>query len=175
MTDRNASLQSWLQLVSNLAIIAGLGIVIYELNQTKQIAHAQIIQNDFASHVSRYIATMGEDPRETLARAAFHPDELSEEDAVVLDAFYNIIATNWTNVQRTSELIDLDRPWKFVVQSTTRKYFTTEPGRRWLEAWMAAADLAYETEAISEVAREALGLEGGNYFRARYEVLLGRD
>ncbi len=42
MTDRSARSSNWFQILSNAAIIFGLGLVVYELNQSKQFVHAQL-------------------------------------------------------------------------------------------------------------------------------------
>ncbi len=36
MTDRSARFQHWFQIITNVAILFGLGLVVYELNQSKQ-------------------------------------------------------------------------------------------------------------------------------------------
>ena len=55
MTDRSARFQNWFQIISNIAIVFGLGLVVYELNQSKQLALVQFINEDFdrlAMHVA---------------------------------------------------------------------------------------------------------------------------
>ncbi len=47
MTDRSVRFQNWFQIISNVAIIFGLGLVVYELNQSKQLASVQFISDDF--------------------------------------------------------------------------------------------------------------------------------
>jgi len=78
--------RDWLQLTSNLAIIAGLIVVIFELNQTRGLAFGQMIDGEFAMNNDRFIAAMGEAPQGALAKATFDPSSLTPEDAVVLDA-----------------------------------------------------------------------------------------
>ena len=88
MADRTARFSNWFQIISNVAIIFGLGLVVYELNQSKQLASAQFVIDDFERLTSIQIAIMGEDPREALAKAALHPADLNERDVVALDAYY---------------------------------------------------------------------------------------
>ena len=40
MADSTARFSNWFQIVSNVAIIFGLGLVVYELNQSKQLARS---------------------------------------------------------------------------------------------------------------------------------------
>ncbi len=63
MTDRSARFQHWFQLITNVAILFGLGLVVYELNQSKQLAAGQFIGDDLARFTSIELAKMGDDPR----------------------------------------------------------------------------------------------------------------
>jgi hypothetical protein len=47
MTDRSARFQHWFQLITNVAILFGLGLVVYELNQSKQLASAQFVIDNY--------------------------------------------------------------------------------------------------------------------------------
>ncbi len=54
--DRSSRFQNWFQIISNVAIIFGLGLVVYELNQSKQLASAQFIIDNIARQTSVQIA-----------------------------------------------------------------------------------------------------------------------
>ena len=73
MSDSNSRLRNWFQIISNVAIIVGLGLVVYELNQSKQLAFVQFMNDDFARLTDVRLAMMGDDPREALARAVSLP------------------------------------------------------------------------------------------------------
>ena len=38
MADRTTRFSNWFQLITNVTILFGLGLVVYELNQSKQLA-----------------------------------------------------------------------------------------------------------------------------------------
>jgi len=109
MADRAARFSHWFQIISNVAIIVGLALVIYELNQSKQLALAQLA-NDFGSSLQeRHMTIMGENPQGAIAKADLHPADLDEGDAVILDAFYTNVSTSWINLHRSSEIFGIDR------------------------------------------------------------------
>jgi hypothetical protein len=169
MADSTARFSNWFQIISNVAIIVGLGLVVYELNQSKVVANGQMV-DAFASRSNDLLLTMmGEDPREALAKAALHPEDLDEKDAVTLDAFYSSIAGGWGNLYFTSRLLDVDRRWRGGAQLQARMYFSSKPGRRWLEAW---ADLPMVPTEISEIALAAVSEKSDNYMRTTYKLLL---
>ena len=47
--------RDWLQILSNLAIIVGLVIVIYELNQSRQLAYGQILTEELSRINDRHL------------------------------------------------------------------------------------------------------------------------
>ncbi len=84
--DRSSRFQNWFQVISNIAIIFGLGLVVYELNQSRQFVHGQMMDQIASRQTNRMLVMMGENPQATLAKAALHPADLNERDVVTLDA-----------------------------------------------------------------------------------------
>ena len=179
MGDRNSRLNNWLQVLTNVAIVAGLVIVVYELNQTRQLAHAQIQVDQSMRGTSRSVAVMGEDPREALAKAAFRPEDLVEEDAVTLDAYYNLIVFNWMFLMRVDQIANFDTPWQGVVEGDFNRHFTTGPARRWLIRWLDQGawgpNVPEHTEYKAIVERLLREDPRPNESRQIYETLLGQS
>jgi hypothetical protein len=175
MTDRSARFQHWFQIITNVAILFGLGLVVYELNQSKQIASGQFVSDNMARETSVQIAMMGEDPREALAKAALHPADLNERDVVALDAYYESIVIGWFSIRLSSQNAGIDAPWREKVAASVQREFSSEPGRRRLRAWLAGqVDTMGGTE-IYEVAEKALQDDSGNFPRSQYELLLANE
>jgi hypothetical protein len=181
MAERTARSRDWFQIMSNVAIIIGLGLVIYELNQSKQLVVAQMAQDYVDRMAGQKLALLGDDPRQSFARAALHPAELNPSDAVALATFYEALVINWTSMHRTGEILGVDRGWKEMVAGDTRQHFSTAPGRRWLKAWIDEASVADRDRnfdmlnEITEVAKKTAENETGNYYRTQYELLLAKD
>ncbi|MBW2423889.1 MAG: hypothetical protein JRG86_06560 [Deltaproteobacteria bacterium] len=173
MADRTARFSSWFQIISNIALIVGLALVVYELNQSKLVANGQMIDAHASRMNDQYLAMMGEDPREALAKAALHPADLDEKDAVTLDAFYTSIISGWANLYFTSGLLDVERRWRAGVSTQARMYFSSEPGRRWLQA--TAADPPMGLTEIFDLALASVGEKSDDPMRATYELLLAKD
>ncbi len=175
MTDRSARFQHWFQLITNVAILFGLGLVVYELNQSKQLASAQFAIQSFDRQTTIRIAMMGEDPREALAKAALHPADLNEPDVVALDAYYQSIVIGWVTVRLYLQRADLDVPWQAIVAESAQRNFSSEPARRWLRAWAAGMDDTFGMMELTEIAEKAVQDDSGNFPRSRYELLLAND
>ena len=175
MTDRSARFQHWFQIISNIAIISGLAVVVYELNQSKQLAWGQMAESTVSRVADRNLATMGENPQEALAKAVLHPADLTEEDAVTLDAYYMSVVIDWTLLYGTSEIAGIDRDWRRTVRFEAAREFSSDPGRRWLKAWAEGIYDWSGMNQIAELALEAVRDEAVNHFRSTYELLLANE
>ena len=175
MADRTTRFSNWFQIISNVAIIFGLGLVAYELNQSKQLASAQFSIQSVERLTSIRIAMMGEDPREALAKAALHPADLNERDVVALDAYYECVVMGWISLRLYSQIADIERPWQSNIVDSVQRHFSSEPGRRWLRAWADRLDEKFGMEDIADVADKAAQDDSGNHYRSRYELLLAND
>jgi hypothetical protein len=175
MADRTARFSNWFQIISNVAIIFGLGLVVYELNQSKELASGQSVRDYNARETSLRIAKMGEDPREALAKAALHPADLNERDVVSLDAYYTSIVFGWFTFQQFSQRAGIDSPWAENVAYSVRREFSSEPARRWLRAWVAGMGKSFDGTEIYEIVEKAVQDDSGNFPRSQYELLLAND
>jgi hypothetical protein len=175
MPDSTARFSNWFQIISNVAIIFGLGLVVYELNQSKQLASAQFYIDSVARETSIRLAMMGEDPREALAKAALHPADLNERDVVALDAYYESIVMGWFNVRLSSQRAGIDAPWQENVASSVQSQFSSEPARRWLRARLAGMGDSFGRTEIYEIAEKALQGDSFNFPRSQYELLLANE
>ena len=135
--------RDWLHIISNLAIIAGLLIVVFELNQSRNLAYGQILTDEMTRFNDRHLALMGDDPRDAIVKSALSPDELLPQDAATLDAYYSSIIWNWYSMLRSSEVTGIDRRWRVNVADQAREHFSTQPGRRWLKLWAELPDFGF--------------------------------
>ena len=81
-------LANWIQVITAVAVLAGLTLVVFELRQAKELTQVQITAEGFTRGVNLELSKMAEDPRSALIKAEFRPEELTEEDAVTLDGFF---------------------------------------------------------------------------------------
>jgi hypothetical protein len=181
--------RDWLQMVSNLAIIAGLIIVIYELNQSRNLAYGQILASSYATINTRMVTQMGENPQLALEKAVLNPESLTSQDAVVLDAHYNSIISSWYDVIRMMEATGIDRDWQGTIANSARETFSTDPGRRWLREWTQRpawesmqpdfdqyyTDVWFQIEDVALGAIENASEDDGFSLKRRYRAILGNS
>ena len=127
------SLSNWIQLVTATTVVAGIGLVIWELRQSREIATAQLVSDSFAQATNVSTAVFGDKAAETIAKACENPDSLDGSDMTILDAYYR------SRVARLGrmDVIELrtglyDKAWQEVGRSYVfPDIFFTAPGRAW--------------------------------------------
>jgi hypothetical protein len=162
----------WTQLLGNLAIVAGIGIVIFELNQNKELAYAQMFAQGHADIDNQFLAMQGEDPRQALFKAEFCPSELAGEDVVTLSAYYERWVSSWQRIYRTNRIAALERPWRLVVQKDVRRVFSSRLARRWLNAYLDESEKILMAEEMKEVVVQTLAEPPGSLQKDLYIALL---
>jgi len=70
-------LNRWLALAANLGLLAGLIMVALQLNQTSELARAQLINEGNITESQVWAGLMGEDPAEAIAKSIENPSEMT--------------------------------------------------------------------------------------------------
>ena len=167
MDSQKAS--NWFQLLTTVAVLAGLTLVVFELRQAKELTQAQIVSEAFTRGVTLELAKMGEDPRSALFKAEFRPQDLTEDDAVTLDGFYMFTTMTWWEMQLSDEIAGLDRRWRQNITAGSKVIFASEPAKRWFEV--------QEDQLPPDVSRIIRGVidesSSGSIQKDRYSAILG--
>jgi len=143
----------WAQILSSALIVAGLVLVIIELQQSKQLAQAQLASDSMTLWHDAAIALSGEEPAKVLARVCESTGPISLEDALVLSGIYQQYLGR---ILRTRE-VDLlagfhsDR-WPRVARGNLTIILAMPGGREFL-----AQGLPTELESILQTIEDAPG------------------
>ena len=164
--------RDWFQILSNVALIVGVAIVIYELRLTRDFTEAEILTVEMSRISDRLLAKMGDAPMSALTKSVHSPEELTEEEIVVLDAYYNLITLNWISLTLTRELIGVGVSVgaEESVRMQARRNFSSEPGRRWLAHWSKTAEIP----DIAAIALDEIGRTDESAFAGRYKAIRGK-
>ena len=123
----------WLAPVANLGVIAGLILVAVQINQNTQITKAQIANDYFLADMALELAMMGEHPAVSWNRAVYAPDELTSEDAVVLDRYFNYGLVQIHRLQEMDKMGMAHEGWQERLEYLGW-HLGNEVGRRWWES-----------------------------------------
>ena len=122
-----------LPLAANLGVIAGLILVAVQINQNTQITKAQIANDYFLADMALELAMMGEAPVVSWNRAVYAPDELTSEDAVVLDRYFNYGLVQIHRLQEMDQMGMAHEGWRERLDYLGW-HLGNEVGRRWWES-----------------------------------------
>jgi hypothetical protein len=110
--------------LANLGVLAGILVLVYELNQTRDLARIEFLANNDAVFQEIEREMMSPDVASIWAKAAINPASLSATEVRVLDAFlinlFNFWRQNWTLEQEgfqesgdTVTTLSVDAPFYF--------------------------------------------------------------
>lgn len=164
-----SDLNSWLGIIANVGVIAGLVLVALQIRQNTEITKAQVANDWFLADMQLELAMMGEDPARSWAKAVFSPEDIDRYDAAVLDRYFNFGLVQVQRLERMHELGMADERWKERV-NYLRWHLGNEVGRKWWAHFRGefADDFAAMIDGLLEVDEAPPN-------RAALTALLGED
>ncbi len=164
----------WIQIGTGLAVIAGLGLVVWELQQVRTLTRAQLTSELFAISASLNASISGENPAAALAKACTSPESLTREEAIVVDAFYD---SQLQLAGRAMILTDRDGIYpEGYWQSNSGGYFASIVESAYGRAWLLRQQIEWWPEGLIEYARGWLAAQGHPWCHHVHEdILQGRQ
>lgn len=120
----------WSTAVSNLAVVAGLVLVAVQIQQNTALTQAQLMNDYFLADMQLELAMMGEDPAASFTKAVFHPEDLTEYDAAVLDRYFNYGLVQLRRMREMDQMGLAGEGWQDGI-GYLRWHLGNEAGRRW--------------------------------------------
>jgi hypothetical protein len=127
LTDK---VNSWLTLLANAGVIAGLILVAIQINQNTQITKAQMLNDYYLADMNLELAMMGDDPAISWTKAVYAPDELNHIDAAILDRYFNFGMIQIDRLRKMHEMGMADDDWEARI-GYLNWHLGNEVGRRW--------------------------------------------
>ena len=152
------SVNNVVQTVTGIAVLIGLGLVVWELRQTRQFMEFEAIDRSFAQEMETRRASMGENPMQAYAKACAG-EELTLEDQLVLENYFGLRLINVVRgfaIQRRS---DVNAPGaRFSAERDLTEIFALRQGQAWYQEWASniRSSKAPAALAVIEVAEEVL-------------------
>ena len=162
------SLSDWVQIVTAVAVIAGLGLVLWELRQAENLTRAQLSSEANLNFQQIQAAIIGDDYSETRARI-FADSKLTDADLFRYDAMATSFLFSLYRISTLTNQGISDRDWRNSArQSTVCWYFGHDVGRAWLTSPAAGSNNAV-LEHLRELASNCDF--SGNYLKYMKEIL----
>jgi hypothetical protein len=160
ITDK---LNHWFTKLVNLSVLAGIVLVAIQIQQNTDITKAQMANEYYLLDAQLDLTMMGESPALSLEKAIYFPDELNQEDAVILDRYFNF---GILQLQRIRKMIELGVADEELYQERAGYliwHLGNEAGRRW---WNQ-----YALGEPNELSRDIETVLAGGNFQINKEVL----
>lgn len=124
----------WLTPLANVALLAGLVLVAYELNQNSSLARMALVNEGNLAQNQLWANLMGEHPGEVIARVIECPEEMTYADFMAMDAFlFTSMNMLFRDYQLAQEGIFTEEDWKRSVETYASWYLGNDFGRAWWE------------------------------------------
>lgn len=120
----------WLTLAANVGVLGGLILVALQINQSTEIAKAQLANDYFLADMQIELAMMGDSPAKSWIKAVYSPDDLNQEDAAIVDRYFNFGLIQILRLQKMYELGLADEDWEIRI-AYLDWHLGNEVGRRW--------------------------------------------
>lgn len=78
-----------ISVLANVGVLAGLLLVAIQISQSTDIAKAQLENDYYLADMQLELAMMGDSPATSWVKAVYAPNELTQQDAAILDRYFN--------------------------------------------------------------------------------------
>lgn len=149
-------LGTFLQVLANVGILAGLVLVGIQINQSNQIAQANLVSAYYQQHQAFLISQMGEDAASARATAAVSPEALTPDQIQVLihEAHWRVSVVEHNTIMEDLGMISSD--WRAEIVEHAMRLGGTPVLREYFEGHCEV-----QTFAIDELCRLAAETEPG--------------
>ena len=96
-----------MQSLTAVAVLIGLGLVVWELQQVKTLTRAQLSNETFAINIGYQASLLGDAPIEVLAKACMEPENLDAQDLILLGYHYDSVQRQILRLYQLDMVADL--------------------------------------------------------------------
>ncbi len=149
--------RDWLQITSNLAIVVGLVIVIYELNQTQLHVRSQLLMDDFVSRQTLENTVMGDNAAAAIAKARTNPEQLTAEERIIVEAHLASVFIRLESYEYIENMGVFDETWELAIPIEASEIFDYPYARSWWSRYRKRE--MYWNRRLTRLMDEALGFQ----------------
>ncbi len=148
---------SWLSLVSGLAILVGLVLVAIELNQNTEHLRLQILDQITARANENNRALLGENPTAAIEKSVREPENLTYAELLIVDAHLINVVSGWEDRFFLYEagLVEAS-DWERKIEGEVNWFF----GNRFAKTWWRESGREFVEPEVARYIDEALEVVG---------------
>ena len=147
----------WIQGITGIAVILGLGMVMYELKQTQDLTRHQLSSDGYVNRMDTLRVGMGESHAATLAKACFEPENLTNGEIYEMFAYYEILLFEIQRMRTYSDVGQEIVAWRPQAKGAIREILATQVGRARIAGVNRDGGFTPDVqEIIAEIKREGV-------------------
>jgi len=152
---------SWLRIVANVGLLAGMALVAYEINQNSQLARMALVNEGNVASNQFWANLMGETPADVIAMAVECPEAMTYSDFFAMDAYlFTGINFLYRNFKLAQEGIFTEQDWQEGVEGYSAWYLGNPFGRAW---WDEEGRYFFAEEFVNHVDQQLEGTVRGSH------------
>ena len=146
--------KEWLQVISNLTIVAGIILVVIELGQTQRLVQAQLVSDRQLQRANLHASFAGENPNQILAKACTNPNELTTEEVIALTQLFQAQIFMAASVRGPANVANLGTTYEDDMRRAFRSILNYQHGRDFLQRLDTNASTDWNSIREEELARD---------------------
>jgi hypothetical protein len=160
MEKEQSRISTWLSVLTNVAILAGLLLVVYELNQNSELARVGLLNEGSIAEGALWLSLMNDAPNEVIAKSIECPERLTYADYIVLDSYlFTALNIVYRNYEVAQEGLFTQKDWKTEVEGFAHWYLNDPFGRTyWNQVGKTYFDEDFAAYMDLVLAKEGLGM-----------------
>ncbi len=153
--------KSWVTLLANVGLLAGMMLVAYEINQNSQLARMALVNEGNVASNQFWANLMGENPAQVIGMALECPEAMSYSDFFAMDAYlFTGMNLLYRNYELAKEGIFTEEDWQEQVEGYTSWYIGNQFGRAW---WHEEGRNFFEEDFVNYVDKQLEGTVKDSY------------
>ena len=137
-----------LQFATVFAVVFGVVLVVWELQQTRSMTYTQLVHGTIDEIHQDRAAHYGENLGEVLATACYEPQKLTRSEAFILNAYFGNQIGRANRYKIQVDLGGFSSDWKRLGKPQVMRVLSFPQGKRWLSTHPLWSDRNSNTELI---------------------------
>ena len=126
---REVNIVDRIQILTGVAVLAGLVLVVWEMQQTKDLVRAQLLSDGFVADMGLSSMTLSESFASVRAKACSAPDELSDSELFEMYEYHAMLYNNIVRMRMLNDAGVFPEAWQVWATGYLKVILSTRAGQ----------------------------------------------
>ena len=118
----------WIQIITGVAVLAGIVLVILELQQSHTLSRAESTVQTYSDFMGNQQSVLSENFSQTYAKACTNPLDLTDAELREMRAYADMQLITITRMRRLQEIAAYDYDWRVSATGSINRWIATPVG-----------------------------------------------